>query len=97
MKAKQIHEELNNLAKELGIKIRRESGKFRSGWCVVNDNKLILVNRTTPAETVAVVIARCLAQHDLDNQFVKPAVREFIEAERSNLETETNFNLEVKY
>lgn len=97
MKAKQIQEELHQLTKDLGIKIRRESGKFKSGWCIVNDNKLILINRTAPPEMVASVVAKCLAMHNLDNVFIKPAIREFIDNERSNLDPENEFKLEVSY
>lgn len=98
MKIKQIYEELNNLAKDLDIKIRKENGRFRSGWCVVNENKLIIVNKATPAETIAVIIARCIAAHDdIDNLFIKPAVREFIENEKANLRPDKQFSLEVKY
>lgn len=97
MKAKQIQEELHQLSKDLGIKIRRESGKFKSGWCIVNDNKLILINRTAPPEIITSVIAKCLAMHNLDNIFVKPAVRDFIENEKNTLKSEDDFNLEVSY
>jgi hypothetical protein len=97
MKIKQIHEELKNLANELGIKIRKENGSFKSGWCVINDNKLIIVNRNTPMETISAVIARCLAKHDIDNLFIKPAVRDYIDNEKQNIENVNEFSLEIDY
>ncbi len=97
MKPKELNEELLDLAKKAGIVIRKENGRFKSGYCVVNENKLIIINKTTPIERISGIVARTLALHNLDDIFVKPAVREFIESEAASAQKEKDFNLVINY
>ncbi|MGE5480158.1 MAG: hypothetical protein ACM3U1_06985 [Chloroflexota bacterium] len=93
MKIKEIASELEELVKSQGFKIRRDSGRFKSGFCYVNEEKVVLLNKNTSAEAAANIFARCLASAgNSDDMFVKPAVREFIDRER---ETGDDFILKV--
>lgn len=83
MKADKLLEELMTLAKGLDYTVRRESGTFRGGACVVHEQRSIILNRSMPLEAAAVILARALCRITPDDQFLKPAVREIIERERA--------------
>lgn len=97
MKAKELHEELLDIAKKAGITVRKENGSFKSGYCLVKEQKLIIINRTTPPEISNGVIARSIAEADFVDLFLKPVVREFIEKESLSPKSEKDFSLTVNY
>ena len=98
MKLKEIYAELLDIAKQAGIKVRRENGKFHSGSCLVKDEAVIVLNKTTTIETLSSVLAKSLSEFPIDNIYIKPAVREYIEREKAIAAIkEKNFSLEVEY
>lgn len=82
MKTKELFEELLDISKKVGITVRRDEGNFNSAYCILNEEKLILLNRRAPLEIKTSVLARLLKNADLEGVFVKPAVRDFIDGER---------------
>lgn len=97
MKIKELVEELETIAKNSGITIRRESGNFRSGYAILKEKQMVIINKTATVETVARVIVHSLPEDVLNHTFLKPAVREFIEKELASPITKENFNLIVQY
>jgi hypothetical protein len=95
MKADKLLEELTVIARGLGYTIRRESGTFRGGACVLHEQRLIVVNKNMPPEAAAVIVARGLARLEVDDQFLKPAVREIIGRERAWLDTHPEVRIEI--
>ncbi len=85
MKADKLFDELLGLATTLGYTVRRESGTFRGGACVVHEQRVILINRSMPVEAAAVILARALARVVPEDQFLKPAVRDIIDREQAYL------------
>lgn len=82
MKADKIVEALIELARSMDYSVRRESGTFKGGACVVREQRLILINRSMPHESAAVILARALIRIGIeDDSFVKPAVRDLIDRE----------------
>jgi len=96
VKPAQMYEELLEIVKRTGYQVRHDRGSFQSGYCVLNEQKLIIFNRTTSVETKTVVLARCLINNNSDDQYIKPAVREFIEKEREIFGKVASIELEVK-
>lgn len=82
MKADRLLDELVALARDRDYEVKRESGSFRGGACVVHERHLILVNKTMPLEATCVVLARALVKIGVDDTFLKPAVRDIIDRER---------------
>ncbi len=97
MKIKELTEELTELAKKIGLTVRREAGGFRSGYCIVNERKLVVINRGAPKEVVASALARSIASQPIDDLYIKPAVRDYIEREGDLSEQESKFELEVEW
>lgn len=97
MKLDQILEELMHLAKNIGVTVRKENGKFKSASCEVKSQKLIVLNRSTTLETMSSALAIGLAQYPIENLYIKPVVREYIEEQVQNKSKEPEFELEVEY
>lgn len=93
MKPLELFDELSSLAKNLGISIRKEKGNFKSGICTVKDEIIVVLNKTASVEVMNSIMAVCLFPH-LDNLFIKPVLRDFIEKESRNIPP-GKFQLEV--
>ena len=81
MKTDLMIEELNEIARQLGVTIRYDRGDFEGGYCILKEQKLLLVNRRLLPARKASVLATAMSEIGLENVFVKPAIREFIEDE----------------
>jgi hypothetical protein len=81
MKHEEMIAELQDVARQLGVTVRYERGDFEGGYCILKTEKVLLVNRRLLPVRKAVVLALALSEIGLDNVFVKPAVREYIEDE----------------
>lgn len=81
MNAEDFLPELEDLASEMGMKIRYEKGDFDGGYCILKDQQIIVVNKKLHPSRKSVVIALALGELGIENLFVKPNVRMFIEDE----------------
>ncbi len=81
MKHEELIEEFQSVAAQMGITVRYEKGDFEGGYCILKDRKLLLINRKLLPNRKASVLATALREIGLDNVFLKPALREFIEDE----------------
>ncbi len=81
LQLKEVYEELLIIADKIGIKVRKEKGNFNGGNCIINDKNFIIINNSVPLEMKTSTLAKCLKQYPIDNVFIKPAVREYIEQE----------------
>ena len=75
MKLQQIVKELEDAARQLGVQVRREKGNFRGGYCVRNDEELLMLNKNHPAEAHLAILAEALRSLPVDTVFLRPAVR----------------------
>ena len=98
MKAPKLLLELEELIAQLGFRIRKEKGNFRSNSCVLMSEKIIMLNKNHPPETQVRVLSRILAGLNLDGQFVKPAVRNELQKiwKDSPVKEQLNLGLETE-
>jgi hypothetical protein len=85
MTQEQIVKELESLAANSGITVRYEKGDFEGGFCVLRAERLIVVNKKLPLSKKASVLAQGLAEIGIEENYLKPAIREFIEDELARL------------
>ena len=85
MKEDEILSGLEKLVRELGIALRYEKGDFAGGFCVLNEDPMIIIQRKLETEQKIKILARELAQSDLEHKFVVPALRVVIEEARADL------------
>jgi hypothetical protein len=76
---------LESLAAQLEIEVRYENladdeVTIHSGGCKLLDRDLVLIDRQQPLVERARLLARELSRYDLENFYILPRVREFIEA-----------------
>jgi hypothetical protein len=81
MTHEQILSELEQLASNCGISIRYEKGDFDGGYCVLKAERLIVINKRLALARRTSVLAQGLAEVGIDEMYLKPAVREYIEDE----------------
>ena len=81
MTQEQILKELESLADSSGITVRYEKGDFEGGFCVLKAERLIVVNKKLATSRKASVLAQGVAEIGIENRYLKPAIREFIEEE----------------
>jgi hypothetical protein len=85
MNIQHVLDDMVELARALGYVVRREKGSFKGGACVLHNQKIILLNKHVPAETLSITMARILAVHDLDGLVMKPAIRSAIKREEQTV------------
>jgi murein endopeptidase len=73
--------ELEELVSQLGIHLRYEKGDFEGGYCVLKEQKVLVVNKKLHEMRRASILAQALHEIGIENIFVKPAVRQYIEDE----------------
>ena len=85
MKEEEILSGLEKVVESLQIELRYEKGDFSGGYCVLKDKPLMIVQSSLNAAQKIKVIARELAQMDLQNVFLVPALREVIDEAMSTI------------
>ena len=80
MKPQTLVKALEDVAQQMGVRVRRERGSFRGGSCTVADHPVIVLNKLHPPEA------------HLESIYIRPAVRRALEdlwTRRDELQIET--------
>ncbi len=72
--------ELEQILEQAGYTLRKERGSFKGDECIIEGQKLVVVNKNKPVESQLGTMGRVLAQIDLTGVYIKPAVRKKLEA-----------------
>ena len=80
MKPDKILQELEDIAEILNIKIIQEKGNFKGGYCLLEKEKIIVINKLKPVEQRVLALAQAFSLLDTSQIYMKPAIREFIES-----------------
>lgn len=67
------------MVESVGYTIRKEKGSFRGDHCVLEGEKVVLVNKNRPVDLQIGLYARLL-KDKLDDSYIKPALRKELEA-----------------
>ena len=84
MKADALYQHLKELMEKLGIAVLEQSFKnvgfpVKSGFCIVKEQKLFIVDRNIGLYAKNNVLIEFLREQTLEQIYVPPAVREAIE------------------
>ncbi len=90
MKPEQIFIELKNLSEKLNIIISEQSFrktgiKVKSGFCIVKGKNYFIIDKDLSTHKKNELIAEYLSSLDYDNIYVVPAVRDYINLNRLNI------------
>ena len=81
MKPDKIFQEMEDIAEILGVNIILEKGNFKGGYCLLEKEKIIVLNRLNPVEQRIRALAQAFSRWDTSEIYMKPAIREIIESE----------------
>ena len=81
MKHEDIIQELHLVAEQLGVTVRYEKGAFEGGYCILRDQKMLLVNKRLMPGRKASILAVALQEIGMDTIYLKPVLRAFVEDE----------------
>ncbi len=79
MKPDKLLLELEQLVEQAGYSIRKERGTFRGDHCIVEGDKLVVINRSRPVELQVGILARVLKKLNMQDTYIKPVVRKELE------------------
>ena len=94
MKPEELYKELCDLAISLGVKIKRDKTAKTSGICLVDEETILVLDTKIPKDKLASVIATELKRAEIDNKFVKPVLRDFIDQQEVK---EAEYVLTIEY
>jgi hypothetical protein len=71
-------EKLESLLKSLGFKLRYEKGNFKTGSCVLENNRVILVNKYSNLESKINALADLLQRSETDDTLLEDKQKVFL-------------------
>lgn len=66
-------DKIENIYKEAGYTIRYEKGNFKSGQCVLEEQKIVVVNKFSPLVSKIEFLAETLKTLQIDKSQLQPA------------------------
>ncbi|MEX0724561.1 MAG: hypothetical protein WD357_08010 [Gracilimonas sp.] len=79
MKPEKFLLELEQILEQAGYTLRKERGSFRGDECIIEGQKLVVVNKNKPIQSQLGTMGRVLGEIDLTGVYIKPAVRKKLE------------------
>lgn len=70
-------EKLETLLKEVGYSVRYEKGNFKTGACMIESSKIVVVNKFSNLETKIISIIELLKSIDLDDSLLSEKNKSF--------------------
>lgn len=80
MKQEQIYNHFEQLADKLNITILEGKGDFEGGFCTLNGDHFVVLNRGRPLEQRLRILATSFGDLDLEQQYIMPILRKFIDS-----------------
>ena len=71
-------EKLQNILKSQDYSIRYERGNFQGGYCVVQDQKIIVINKFHPLEGKINTLVEIIRDLDIDESLLSPDQQKWV-------------------
>lgn len=71
-------DKLEALLKSLGFKLRYEKGNFKTGSCVLEKDRMVIVNRFSNLESKINALANLIQQSDTDDNLLEEKQKAFL-------------------
>ncbi len=75
----EIIQDLKALALQLGAEVRFEKGDFRGGYCLLKENKVIVINKMMNLQRKVMILSAALKELGVDQIYLNPRMREIID------------------
>lgn len=84
-KPEAILEELERFVREIGLKLRYERGDFEGGYCVLKDQKMIVINKLANTQKRISLLAQSIVEIGVDENLMTDEIKSVIEDELAKL------------
>lgn len=74
-----ILQDLKSLADQMGVRVRFERGDFKGGYCLLNDSKVIVINKLANMQRKVITLSAALKELGVEEIYLPPKLREVIE------------------
>lgn len=74
-----ILQDLKSIATEMGAKVRFERGDFKGGYCLVQESKVIVINKLSSLQKKVTILSSALTQLGAEDIYIPPKIREVID------------------
>lgn len=75
----EIIQDLKSLALQLGAEVRFEKGDFKGGYCLLKENKVIVINKMMNLQRKVMILSAALKELGIDSIYLNPRMREIID------------------
>ena len=89
MKSTAVLQEFEQIAEELGICIMQEKGNFNGGYCLLEEKRIIVINKQKPLEQRIRALAHAFSRLDTSQIYLKPVIRVILETKDNSLQRST--------
>ena len=72
------YNELKEVFEKLNYKVVLDKGNFNTGYCLLEHEKIIVVNKNKPFENRIKILSSLLSKIDTDDIYLKPKIRELM-------------------
>lgn len=79
MKRAEVYEKLLETARTLFDRVEITPGDFRGGACTVRGERCLILNKSAGLDANLKLVANTLAEMNLDERYLLPAIRDSIE------------------
>ena len=77
-KLRNTYNELKEVFEKLNYKVVLDKGNFNTGYCLLEHEKIIVVNKNKPYENRVKILSSILSKIDTDDIYLKPKIRELM-------------------
>lgn len=75
----EIIQDLKALAAQLGAEVRFEKGDFKGGYCLLKENKVIVINKMANLQRKVMILCLALKELGIDQIYLTPRIREIVD------------------
>ena len=86
MKPEELYNHFEELADQLNVTILEGKGDFEGGYCTVNSDQFMVLNKTRPLAQRLKILAVSFGALDLKDRYMVPVLREFVDSHLSATE-----------
>lgn len=84
-KPETILEELEKFVRGLGINLRYERGDFEGGYCVLRDQKMIIINKLANTQKRISLLSQSIIEMGIEESLMDENIKSIIEDELAKL------------
>ena len=86
MKPEEMYDHFEELSDQLNVTILEGKGDFEGGYCTVNGDQFVVMNKTRPLAQRLRILAVSFGVLDLKDRYMVPVLREFVDSHLSATE-----------